>query len=151
LQAALRYTKQVLARPSMSLETAIHPLEDRAEWVVRNQGPGSAEIRKVGYFVDGNEITPSNEAGRTLVPVLEAIDLNTSWMHFRRFGADAIIPAGGREELFWISKADFDLEKVRLFKEAMQKLSVSICYCSIENSCTVASMNLRPPESFKCP
>jgi len=147
----LSHVKNVLAKPILQIDSAIDE-PDNVAIALHNTGQGTADVQVMRAFVSGNRIQQGTPP-KTGEPIVEALNLNDSvyWdWYMGKVAAKQSIP------LWYIKPKDASPENVRAFKNAIPKLGIEVCYCSLldsENSakqCYWATFNRPEIKSSSC-
>jgi hypothetical protein len=132
--------KKVLAAPNLAIGSQVLDLAKQAEFYLINRGQGLAKIQVTRFYVDGKlmEEGPPNAA---LGPTLNALGINEVWV---RWQLPDSLKGQDKMALLSIEKEEFDSSRATRFKQAINRLGIEVCYCSVFKDCYWATLG-RPP------
>lgn len=100
-------------------------------WTIDNNGVGPARVQSVTLAVDGKPMRNWAEVIAALGPLEHASTATTSF-------AGAVISPNTNREATIAALRVHDRELATLFKNAIPRFTMDICYCSVYDDCWVA-------------
>lgn len=106
------------------------------EWLgtsIANEGQGPAFVQTVQLVVNGRLIDNTRRNGWPLAA--EELGLKKNWVKFRSFNQDDVVRPDDEKPLFGTPPSEASSERKTQLREAVQKLTVHVCYCSVYSDC----------------
>ncbi len=109
---------------------------------LENRGLGPAVLTEFRLFVDAKPV--ETDAGGGWRATLNLLGLNEPWVRYYWFSPDTYLEKDDPEILVSIVRDQVRPETMRRFREAISRLGVAICYCSVYEECKVARYGTTP-------
>lgn len=148
-QKELIYTKEILARPNLTFHSANLLLKKEATLYLFNTGPGRAVATMIQLYVDGKRVSEGSIA-RPLDPLLNATGLQVPWIRWRFYPTPFEFKVDGRYPIVSIEPGEYTPERGRRISDAIARIGLDICYCSLLGSCTTLRKQPAPESAIQC-
>ena len=109
---------------------------------LENRGLGPAVVTEFRLFVDAKPV--ESDAKREWRATLNLLGVNEPWVRYYKMNPGTYLEKGAPEILVSIVDDQVRPETMRSFSEAISRLGIAICYCSVYEKCKVVLYGTTP-------